>query len=408
MAFLRKMSSLTWLLLVGIMVSGCAEVKQPYPAGPEIENAQQLAVTRHPFKTWNLARTSRVFIKLLLTTPQTQGRTYPFLGFDWWVTETGKAIIDNVWSPSPADDAGLQQGDIILAVNNWPLPLWVRDWESFSDHLRDIIPSLFPGIKLYLRNSPQTIRSLLMLPGELLYSLVLDVRCLRQESEGFYKTGPVCLLIQRGREKTEFTLYPLQLPADYGIVISTGNKINAFAAPGRIVLTQRMIDLCRSDDELAFIIGHELAHQIKCHLARSTGQKVFSASLTGVISFFSGWFISQNLQNWQYYGELDPGELLKDTVYSVYSREDEREADTYGLWYAYQAGYDIDQALNLLERLAAVVNDPFERTYFLDSHPAPLERLARLKKIAQYFKAGRAAEVFLQSPDLGIVPVEVD
>jgi hypothetical protein len=48
--------------------------------------------------------------------------------------------------------------------------------------------------------------------------------------------------------------------------------------------------------------------------------------------------------------------------------------------------------------------DPFLTTYFLDSHPAPLERLARIKLVAQYFKAGRAAEVFLQTADLNRRP----
>jgi len=48
--------------------------------------------------------------------------------------------------------------------------------------------------------------------------------------------------------------------------------------------------------------------------------------------------------------------------------------------------------------------DPFYRTSFLDSHPASLERLARMRKIARYFKAGRAAEVFLQSPNLDRQP----
>jgi hypothetical protein len=55
--------------------------------------------------------------------------------------------------------------------------------------------------------------------------------------------------------------------------------------------------------------------------------------------------------------------------------------------------------------VAAVADhDPFESDYFLNSHPPPLERLARLKLIAQYFKAGRAAAVFLQSPDLNRRP----
>ncbi len=86
---------------------------------------------------------------------------------------------------------------------------------------------------------------------------------------------------------------------------------------------------------------------------------------------------------------------------SAYSRDDEREADIYGMWYAFQAGYDIEGALAVWERMAAVVHkDPLYRSYFLDSHPASLERLARLKKVVRYFKAGRAADVFLQSANL--------
>ena len=90
---------------------------------------------------------------------------------------------------------------------------------------------------------------------------------------------------------------------------------------------------------------------------------------------------------------------------SVFSQDNEREADIYGAWYAFQAGYDIERGAAVWERMAAVdENDPFLTTYFLASHPASLERMARLKLIAQYFKAGRAAEVFLQTADLNRRP----
>src|SRR4030042_5899484 len=90
---------------------------------------------------------------------------------------------------------------------------------------------------------------------------------------------------------------------------------------------------------------------------------------------------------------------------SAFSREDELEADAYGMWYAFQAGYDGDAALAVLERLAAVhEKDPFLTSYFLDAHPSSLERLARLKKIAKYFKAGKAAQVFLQTSTLDSEP----
>ena len=90
---------------------------------------------------------------------------------------------------------------------------------------------------------------------------------------------------------------------------------------------------------------------------------------------------------------------------SVFSQDDEREADIYGAWYAFQAGYDLDRGAAVWERVAAVdEKDPFLTTYFLASHPAPMERLARLKLVGQYFKAGRAAEVFLQTADLNRRP----
>ena len=44
------------------------------------------------------------------------------------------------------------------------------------------------------------------------------------------------------------------------------------------------------------------------------------------------------------------------------------------------------------------------KAYFLDSHPPPLERLTRLRKVARYFEAGQAAEVFLQTKDLNRKP----
>ncbi len=76
---------------------------------------------------------------------------------------------------------------------------------------------------------------------------------------------------------------------------------------------------------------------------------------------------------------------------------DELEADAYGLFYAYQAGYDVDQGIYIWERLAAGIDrNVLASTYFLDSHPAAAERLARLKKIAQMYQEGKAAQVLVE------------
>ena len=137
LGFSLRLPLIICLLLILLSLSGCAEVT-PTPTAPQIEAAQLAAARRHPFQTWSGERASRVFLRLLPCLPATHGRTYPFLGFNWWVTATGKVAVDQVWYPSPAQDVGLDRGDLILAVNNWPLPTWVEGWDQIIGTTRDI------------------------------------------------------------------------------------------------------------------------------------------------------------------------------------------------------------------------------------------------------------------------------
>jgi Zn-dependent protease with chaperone function len=399
------------LALFLLVLAGCAEVSRPSPTAPEQEAAQLEAVCRHPHQSWSMERVSRVFLKLLATLPQIHGRTYPFLGFNWWVTATGKVAVDNVWYPSPAFEAGLKQGDLILAVNNWPLPAWTQQWDQGIKATRDIFHDflVFVPVARYerrygSRNTTQTMA--LILPGEVLPAIMLDMKHIAMEARGRYLTGPVELLIQRQEKKFPVTLFPQHLPAEYAILINTKQQtINAYAAPGRIILTQRLVSFCLNDDELAFVVGHELAHQALGHLVRREAYQGLGQFVGEMVTAVSTLSLNRVL-NWRHL-QVDPDTLrvADDAVVSVFSREDEREADTYGLWYAFQAGYNLDASLALWERLAAVQEkDPFQATYFLDSHPASLERLAHLKKVARYFKAGRAADVFLQTAELNRQP----
>lgn len=404
---MKMLGLLIGCVLLATLLPGCAEVTQPRPAMHEVEDAQLATARRHPRNSWAMERTSRVFIRLLAVAPQVHGRTYPFLGFDWWLTETGKTAIENVWHPSPARDADLKPGDLILAVNNWPIHPWLADYQNSVRLAHDAFQGLFFAGRLGKEGAGST-RSghYLLLPAEMLVSLMLDFQHLRMEARGPYISGPVKLLIQRDREKSQVTLYPQHLPAEYGLMIATTDRgINAYAAPGRIILSQRMVNFCLNDDELALVVGHELAHHVQGHLVRGAGHQVLGELLGEAVTAFTTLSPRQILQ-WRY-SRVSPEiqNVAGRAVVSVFSQDDEREADAYGLWYAYQAGYDLDKALAFWERMAAVIyRDPFARNYFLNTHPPPLERLARMKRIAKYFKAGRAAEVFLQSPDLNRKP----
>lgn len=396
------------LSLALLLSGGCAEVTRPAPTVAEIEECQLAAIRRHPHQTWTEERVSRVFLKVLAVLPQIHGHTYPFLGFDWWVTESGKVVIDNVWKPSPAHDAELRQGDLILTVNNWPVHPWVKDWDRNMRTTRDLLKDVLGVIRIHKDDKTEIFYGPFYV-GELLVSVMLDLKHIAMESRGRYFTGPVQLLVARDGEKFLKTLYPQHLPANYAIYVNHDNReIQAWAAPGKVILTRRLVQFCLNDEELAVVIGHELAHQAHGHLLRGVGQSQVAGAVGKtwkILTAFATVPINR-LLNWRslLWVREDVPSPLQGAMVSVYSREDEREADAYGLWYAYQAGYDPDKGLALWERLGTVIQDPFERTYFLDSHPAPMERLARLKKIAAYFKAGRAAEVFLQSPKLDRKP----
>jgi Zn-dependent protease with chaperone function len=316
-------------------------------------------------------------------------------------------VVDQVWYPSPAQEAGLRRGDVIVAVNNWSLPTWVEGWDKVIGTTRGI----FQDFSLSARRSSAARSSnnyaiSSVLPGELLAAILIDLKHIRLETQEQYLTGPVELLVEREGKKFTFILYPQRLPAEYAILVQTQNsKINAYAAPGKIILTQRLVTICLNDDELALIVGHEMAHHVLGHLVRGAAHRELGKMVGEAITAFSTLSLGR-LLDWKHF-QVDPNvrQVAQDAVVSVFTQDEEREADIYGAWYAFQAGYDLDRGAAVWERVAAVdEKDPFLTTYFLASHPAAMERLVRLKLVSQYFKAGRAAEVFLQTADLNRRP----
>lgn len=176
-------------------------------------------------------------------------------------------------------------------------------------------------------------------------------------------------------------------PAAWEVVVFRGDEVNAFALPGgKIGVYEGMMELADSDDQLAAVIAHEIAHNEAAHaqerlssqIATQTGIDLASAVLGGATSADRN-LIAGILGAGAQYGVLLP-----------YSRNQELEADELGLCYMAQAGYNPEAAVALWRKMQG---ETAGVPSFLSTHPAPAERIeslqAQLPEAMEAYRANR-------------------
>ena len=152
-------------------------------------------------------------------------------------------------------------------------------------------------------------------------------------------------------------------------------QINAFCMPGgRVgVFTGIITTLKLTDDEIAAILGHEIAHALREHGREQMGKSM----ATNVGARLGGAVLSAILG-------VDPN--LTDTVarYGVqfaslkFSRDDEREADLIGLDLAARAGFDPRAGVVLWQKMAA--SNKGAPPAWLSTHPGGDERMRQMNE----------------------------
>ncbi|MBC8317281.1 MAG: M48 family metallopeptidase [Desulfobulbaceae bacterium] len=144
-------------------------------------------------------------------------------------------------------------------------------------------------------------------------------------------------------------------------------EINAFAmADGTIRIYSGLMDMM-DDQELLFVIGHEVGHVVKDHVRKKirlayAGQAVRKgvASINNEIGAIAGSQI---------------GGFVEKLLNAQFSQQEEREADDYGLFFLENTGNEPKAAVSALRKLATLGNNHS----FLSSHPAPGARAERLE-----------------------------
>jgi predicted Zn-dependent protease len=149
-----------------------------------------------------------------------------------------------------------------------------------------------------------------------------------------------------------------------------GPEPNAFALPGGFIfVTKSLVELCRYDqNEIACILGHEMAHIIRGHAMNRivSNSAIAAASRAAPIrGVLSGWLRKVGVQ----------------FLESAYSKDMESEADRLGVRLVAAAGYEPAACVQLFSRLAELKSPPneFDLGSYFSSHPPFKVRIENIK-----------------------------
>lgn len=153
----------------------------------------------------------------------------------------------------------------------------------------------------------------------------------------------------------------------YQVVNST--VVNAFSAPGGpVIVTRKLAGMMATDDEMAFVLGHETGHITAQHARNMMNRSVITRGLATVL-FGGASAVVQTGVNMAY------------TVYDRgYSRNQEYQADDYGVKLMQQAGYNPEGAVKALAKLGMDTSKGLDK--YLATHPDIPRRIDRIGKIA--------------------------
>lgn len=180
-------------------------------------------------------------------------------------------------------------------------------------------------------------------------------------------------------------------PFDYRFFVVENSQLNAFSVPGgSIYVHTGLIERVGSTDELAGVLGHEIIHVKGHHIARMSGPD--PASLLALLGIFLG-------GSGQAQAAAALGQALSVTRQLSFNRQLEQEADTLGVKYMAEAGYDPKAALGFLRIIDQErVLNPVDVPPYLMSHPMSQERIANVETVIRSLNLKQQKSDFLPDP----------
>lgn len=167
---------------------------------------------------------------------------------------------------------------------------------------------------------------------------------------------------------------PDALNWQWEVNVLTAGEVNAWCMPGgKIAVYSGLIEkLNITDDELAAVMGHEIAHALREHSReRASEQAIADVGITILATVAGLGQLGQRGMEYAYQGLLG----LPN------SREHETEADRIGVELAARAGYDPRAAINLWQKMGQIGGK--EQPKFMSTHPPRSDRVKDLTRYSE-------------------------
>lgn len=157
-------------------------------------------------------------------------------------------------------------------------------------------------------------------------------------------------------------------------LLADPETINAFALPGgQVFITRALYDKLETEGQLAGVLGHEIGHVIARHSAEQIAKAQLTQGLTGAAVL-----ATYDPNNPASANSAQVAALIGQLVTLKFGRDDELEADKFGVCFMNESGYDPSEMINVMQILEAASqgNEPPE---FFSTHPSPANRIEQIQ-----------------------------
>ncbi len=214
----------------------------------------------------------------------------------------------------------------------------------------------------------------IMIPPSQDVALGLEALNQVKETAPVVTTGVMATRVQRIGERIAKISDKPDLPWEF--IVIDEPVLNAWALPGgKVAIYRKMLDNL-NDQQLAAVIGHEVAHAVLRHgaeqMSRAQAQNMAIVGLGVLVS-------SQTEDQQMAQMAVGLGALAAQGFVSLpHSRKMELEADHIGTIYMAKAGYDPRNSITLWQKMAQLKEGGGSQPTFLSTHPSDDKRIDRL------------------------------